>query len=235
MRLSILTTWTLGLMSLFITQTSIAYEPESALRLEELAKVFIAANTHLTSGDRLEVKLSQAANELQLQKCSTTIEVSLPPNASINQPNTLLMHCTGPEAWQVYVPVSSHVYTKVLVAKQPIPPHQIIDASLLDLAEMDRNQLFSGYFSDMNAVIGQVAAASIPTGTVLTSRNIQQPIIIHRNQVVSIIAEHGPIIVKASGVAKADGAIKDTIPVYNPSSKRTIEGLIKDASTVEAI
>jgi flagella basal body P-ring formation protein FlgA len=225
--------WALSLLcmhTLAFAQTS-----EPLTHLNELAKAFVTNNTPLENGDRLEVQLSQGANELQVEQCSNTIDVSLPPNATFDHINTLVMHCTGPEAWQVYVPVTTHVFTKVLVAKQPIPSNEVIDEAMLTYGEQDKNQLYSGYFKDMNAVLGQVSSGTIATGSVLTKHNVSKPILIHQNQNVAIIAQKGAILVKAEGIAKSDGALNDTIKVYNPSSKRMIDGIVISGSSIEAL
>lgn len=220
---------------LLISSQAMAAPLESMSHLNELAKAFVEKNTSLLPGDRLEVHLSQAANELKLAQCHGEINVSLPENTTSETPNTLNMKCTGPEAWQVYVPISTQIFTKVIVAKQPIPTNETIDDPMLTTAEVDKNQLYSGYYKDMSEVVGQVALANLPEGTVLNKRNTQRPILIHRNQNVSIIATHGAIMVKAEGIAKTDGALQDTIKVFNPSSKRYIDGIVMSGSTVEAL
>jgi flagella basal body P-ring formation protein FlgA len=225
--------WALSLLCMH--SLAHAQPTEPLTHLNELAKAFVVANTTLENGDRLEVQLSQGANELQVSPCSSTIDVSLPPNATFDHINTLVMHCTGPEAWQVYVPVTTHVFTKVLVAKQPIPSNEIIDEAMLTYGEQDKNQLYSGYFKDMNAVLGQVSSGTIATGSVLTKHNVSKPILIHQNQNVAIIAQKGAILVKAEGIAKSDGALNDTIKVYNPSSKRMIDGIVISGSSIEAL
>lgn len=220
---------------IMISGVAFASPIEKLDRLNELAKSFVVANTTLASDDRLEVQLSQGASELEISKCSSNIDVSLPPNATFDHINTLVMRCTGPEAWQVYVPVTTHVYTKVLVAKQPIPNNEVIDESMLTYSEQDKNELYSGYYKDMNAILGQVSTGTIATGSVLTKHNVSRPILIHQNQNVSIIAQKGAIMVKADGIAKNDGALNDTIKVYNPASKRMLDGIVLSGSSVEAL
>lgn len=208
---------------------------ETLSHLNELAKSFVEKNTNLLPGERLDVHLSQTANELRLAECHGAINVSLPANTTTEAPNTLTMQCTGPEAWQVYVPISTQIFTKVIVAKQPIPNNETIDDPMLTTAEVDKSQLFSGYYKDLSEVVGQVAMANLPAGTVLNKRNTQRPILIHRNQAVSIIATHGAIMVKAEGIAKTDGVLQETIKVFNPSSKRYIDGIVMSSSSVEAL
>jgi flagella basal body P-ring formation protein FlgA len=70
-------------------------------------------------------------------------------------------------------------------------------------------------------------------GTVITHKNIQKPILINRNQNVSIISRHGTILVKADGIAKSSGGFNDIIRVLNPSSKRMIDAAVISSSSVE--
>ncbi len=222
------------LLGCCVTQGVFAQPLESIDTINALAKSFIEKNTPLDPGDRMEVHLSQAANNLQLARCSEAIDVSFPPNTA-EQPNTLTMHCTGPEAWQVYVPVSTVIFTKVIVAKQPIPSNEKIDQNMLTTAEMDKNQLFLGYYKEMKDVVGLVTSGGIASGSVINKRNATQPILIKRNQGVSIVAIKGSIMVRADGVAKEDGALNNSIKVFNPSSKRVLDAIVINSSTVQVL
>lgn len=222
------------LLGLCVTQGVYAQALESIDTINALAKSFIEKNTPLDPGDRMEVHLSQAANNLQLARCSEAIDVTLPPNSS-EQPSTLSMRCTGPEAWQVYVPVNTIIFTKVVVAKQPIPSNEKIDQNMLTTAEMDKNQLFLGYYKEMKDVVGLVTSGGIASGSVINKRNATQPILIKRNQGVSIVAIKGSIMVRAEGIAKEDGALNNSIKVFNPTSKKVLDGIVINSSTVQVL
>lgn len=224
----------LSLLCLCVAHSVYAQPLESIDTINALAKSFIEKNTPLDPGDRMEVHLGQAANNLQLTRCSEAIDVSVPANSS-EQPSTLTMRCTGPEAWQVYVPVSTVIFTKVVVTRQPIPSNEKIEQNMLTTAEMDKNQLFLGYYKEMKDVVGLVSTNGIASGSVINKRNATQPILIKRNQGVSIVAIKGSIMVRADGIAREDGALNNSIKVFNPSSKRVLDAIVINSSTVQVL
>lgn len=210
-----------------------AYNLEPISHLNELAKEYINKTIAVDKNDTLEVSLSPAANNLQVQRCEEAIQVSVPNQSSSSQINTLEMTCLGKVSWHIYVPVDVKILTNVLVAKETIPGREIITQDMITTAKYDKNQLYSGFYTDPKDIEGQVAINSITSGTVLTKKNIQSPILINRNQTVSIINRHGGIMVKAEGIAKSSGALNDVIKVMNPSSKRTIDAVVVSGSSVE--
>lgn len=219
---------------ILILFTSSAYAAvETQAHLNELAKEFIQKNITLSEDETLEVKISDSGSHLQLAQCENPIQVSLPEGASSQQIQNIKMSCTGNIKWEVYVPVDTRILTKVIVAKQTIPARQVISEDMLDYALRDKNTLYSGYFKSPSEVVGQTPLSTILPGIVISRRNIQQPILINRNQSVSIVAKHGAIMVKAEGIAKTSGALNDTIKVLNPSSKRTIDAVVVNSNTVE--
>jgi flagella basal body P-ring formation protein FlgA len=143
------------------------------------------------------------------------------------------MTCSAQQSWHVYVPVSMKILTKVVVARETIPGKTLISEDMLDYAYRDKNTLYSGYFKETKDVVDQVPISTVVAGTALTRHNVQQPVIVNRNQAVTIISKHGHIMVSAEGIAKTEGALNDTIKVMNSSSKKTIDAIVTSGTTVE--
>ncbi len=110
--------------------------------------------------------------------------------------------------------------TKVVMAKETIPSKTEITADMVEVGYHDKNTLYNGYFKDPSEIEGKEPLMTLVTGTVLTKKNTRQPILINRNQAVSIISRHGHIMVRADGVAKTNGALNESIKVLNSSSKK---------------
>lgn len=227
-----------SLALLFIVTTispavSIASPLESIDNLNSLVSDFIKDKVSLGEDERLEVKIGDTGTQLQLAQCDQPIDIKIPSGSSQQQISTLQMTCNGQQTWNVYVPINMKILTKVVVAKQTISGKEIISDDMLDFSEYDKNSLFSGYFKDKQEIIGQSPVTTMIAGTVITHKNIQKPILINRNQNVSIISRHGTILVKADGIAKSSGGFNDIIKVLNPSSKRMIDAAVISSSSVE--
>ena len=206
---------------------------ESVDHLNALAKAFVENTISVSPDDKLEVNTSQTSKNFTVAQCGVPITVNFPPNASQESASTVEMTCAGPQLWHIYVPIDIRIMTKVVVAKQPITAKETITEDMLDYAEYDKNRVFSGYYKNFSQIVGQEAVSMMAAGAIITKHSLQKPIVIHRNQNVAIVAKKGFIMVKADGIAKSDGGLDDMIKVFNPASKRTIDGIVVDSSTVD--
>jgi len=225
----------LRLCAMLLSLSNICYAGnlEQIDHLNNLAKEFVQKTVVLDPDETLEVKISEANNQLNLPACQQPVQVALPAGTTTQQISTLEMSCTGDRPWHVYVPIDMKILTKVVVTRQTIPAKEIISEDMLEYAQHDKNSLYAGYYKQTRDLVGLVPGSTIMAGTVLSKKNVQPPILINRGQIVSIVSRRGTILVKASGVAKSNGALNDIIQVLNPSSKRMIEGVVVSSSTVE--
>lgn len=226
---------TLTTISVLVVANCHAGNYESAQHINELVNEYVMKNVSVDPDEKIEVKLGEAANDLRLAVCAVPIAINLPNGSAMQHITTLEMTCASTPSWHVYVPVDMKILTKVVAVKETIPAKMQITEDMLELSYHDKNLLYSGYFKDFNDVNGQVATSTLVPGTVLSKRNVQQPIIVNKNQSVSIVSRHGNIMVRAEGIAKTDGALNDTIKVLNSSSKRMVDAVVVSSSSVEVI
>lgn len=220
----------------FFTATLFAAELYTSFDdIQKTAKEFLTKNVPLEADDKLDIRVNPVYPPLRVAMCSKPLEAALPTDSNKNQITAVEMSCNGIEAWHVLVPVEVKVNTKVFVARHMIPSHQAITEDDLDLAEYDRNQLYSGFFKNKEDIVGQVAAQTISAGAVLTKRNIQLPVLVHREQIVDIVARSNSVVVSMQGIAKSDGSLNQAVKVYNPSSKRTLDAIVIGESKAEVI
>lgn len=212
---------------------SMAYPLQSIDQLNALAQEYIQQHIQLDPDEKLEVRMSEAGNQLKLAQCQNPIRVNLPAGVPSQQITTLEMTCNGDVAWHAYVPVDMHILSKVVVTKELIPAKEVINAGQLDYAYRDKNVLYAGYFKDIQEAVGQAPTSTLVAGTVLSKRNIAHPLLVTKNQSVSIIAVRGNIMVRAEGIAKTSGALNETVQVLNTSSKKIIDAVVVSSSTVE--
>lgn len=221
--------------ALFLLSPTLLFagENETYDHINELAVSFVQQHIAVDPDEKLQVRVNESAQQLQIAKCDQPIEMTLPNGVTSQQISTIEMSCHGQQPWHVYVPIEMKILTKVVIAKQTIPNKEVISEDMLDYAEFDKNTLFTGYFKDTKEIVGQSPTTLLMPGTVITKKNVQQPILINRNQNVSIISRHGTIMVKAEGIAKSSGAYNETIRVLNPSSKRLVDAVVVSSSSVE--
>ena len=178
-------------------------------QLQNLAKEFAMQNTPAATDETVNVVVSPIS--AAMPKCSNPVQATLPPNSNRDQITGIELSCNGTQSWQTLVPVNVEIYTKVVVAKQTILPKQVISEDDIDFATYDKNHLFASYFKNKDEVVGQVASHLLTPGTVFNRRNLQAPIVIHKNEIVSITAKNSVVSVTMQGIAKSDGAMNEAI------------------------
>lgn len=223
------------ILSLILCQSSFAENYESIDHIKDVTKIFLLRNINIDHEDNIEIKVNPVNSALQLPTCSKDIEARFPENTNKDQATGVELSCNSGNTWHILVPVEVIVNTKILVAKQNILPKETIKEDDLDYATYDKNHLYTGYFKNKDEVVGQVASHLITAGMVITKKNIQQPNIIHRNEVVNIISKNSSVSVSMQGIAKSDGSINTMIKVYNPSSKRLLDAIVVGPNKAEIV
>ena len=123
----------------------------------------------------------------------------------------------------------------VVVALRPIRCRSIIRKEdialeLKPLSRLPQDVIFKKVY-----VIGKQARVSIAPGTVLRMSYVELPVIIKRNQQVSIIAKGKCIVVRASGKALENGRLGEIIRVMNLESKRVVWAKVISPQEVEVM
>ncbi len=219
----------------FLSSTAIAGQYESLESLTALAKGFTTKNVVLDQGEALEITVPQSELNKTLVTCANAITMDFPEGTNRDHFNAVELSCGSPVAWKILVPVNISILTKVVVAKHNIISHQVINEDDVDISSTDKSHLYSGFFTEKTMVVGQMSNQSISAGMVLTKRNIQQPTLVHRNEVIDLTAKNNSITVMMKGVARSDGGLHDMIKAYNPSSKKMLDAVVIGSGRVEVV
>lgn len=210
---------------------------ESVENLKNVTKDFVKKNISLDENDKMEIQVSQADLPTKLPLCTKPIDAAFPKGTSKERITAIELTCNGDNPWHTYVPVNVDIYAKVIVAKKPIVPNQIITEEDLDYASYDTKHLYSGYYreKEKDVLIGQTTSHPIEAGAVLNKRNIHTVALIHRNQEITLVARSNTVEVTMMGIAKSDGGLNETIEAYNPSSKKTLSAIVIGTDKAEVL
>lgn len=216
-------------------QTCQAGNFETYEHIEDITKNFLIKTIEMDPEDTAEINVIKANFPQQLPVCTTEIGADIPKNSSKEQIASIELTCNGAQPWHALIPVEVKIFTKVIVAKQTLQAKNTLTENDIDYAQYDKNHLYTGYFKNKEEVIGQISNRFIQAGTVLSSKNLQAPMLIHRNQVIKIVARSNSVVVEMNGIAKSDGSENSLIKVYNPSSKRILDAVVIDATRAEIV
>jgi len=110
--------------------------------------------------------------------------------------------------------------------------------TVLTLNDVRREKLniskFSGnYFTDSKGILGKVLKTELARGRCITSDMVKNPPLVHRGDIVKMVAVSGCLKIVTSGIAKSDGRLNEQIRVKNIRSGRVVYAKVKGKSRVD--
>jgi flagella basal body P-ring formation protein FlgA len=117
--------------------------------------------------------------------------------------------------------------------ERPLERGEVIKAS--DLAIQRRPKAEGPAITAIDAVAGMAARHPLRPGQALYEADLMKPMIVQRNDTVSIIFEAPGLTLTLRGQAQDAGALGDTIGVLNVQSKRVVQGIITGPGRVQIL
>ena len=185
-------------------------------------------------GHRTEIVVGKLDPRLRLAHCPQPLTATPLTGSRPTGNTTITVRCDGAKPWRVHVPVSVNRYAPVIIAVRPL--QRGVPVTEQDLVTRERNvaTLRSGYFEDLQALVGRLPKRPLPQGAVLTPRDLDAAKLIQRGDRVIISANGVGVTVKMAGTALSDGGKGDRIQVKNLSSGRTVEVIVQGPGHVRA-
>jgi flagellar basal body P-ring formation protein FlgA len=113
------------------------------------------------------------------------------------------------------------------------------DASSLVAAEViragDRVSAANTVTEDINdPLLGREVRRTIYVGQAITADNTRSPMLVKRNQVVSIRYVKGPLEITTIGRAMGEAGANETVTVLNQDSRQLVHGIVQEEGWVLA-
>ncbi len=221
-------------LCLLINSTSFAEEANPHAKLISQAQNYILSHLQLAADETADVRIITSSLPNPFPSCAEPLQFGVAQDANTVQPNSVQISC-GQPSWKMFMPLEVEIFANVLVAKRTLAAKETISFDDVELKPYNKNRLYQGYFTRPEEVNGAIASRLTLAGTIITRQGIRQPTLIHRNQVVRIVAKRNGIEVSMRGVAKNDGAVHEMIKIYNPASKRIVDAIVNNAGEAEVI
>jgi flagella basal body P-ring formation protein FlgA len=129
--------------------------------------------------------------------------------------------------------VKIEVETPVIVVQKPLNRNQTIAKDDVTVVSMDMADLPSNYISNIEDVVGKRTLRAMNPKEVFRTDIIEQPLMVKRNDRVSIIAESETLRITAIGEVKESGVKGDRVRVVNLNSNKEIFARVLDPKTVQ--
>ena len=209
--------------------SALAGEPEPLEKIRAAAQDYVATRL---GGGSVQASAGTLDPRLRLPACGQALQAAAPaPNAG--NAWSVAVHCAGPAQWTLYVPVRASEHRQVVVLLRPVAPGVPVPADALTVQERDVAVLSYGYVAKPEDVAGKLLRRPLAAGAAVTPDALANPASVRRGQQVTLVSGGGGFVVRADGKALADGASGDRIRSENLDSHRIVEGVVRDADTVE--
>lgn len=200
--------------------------------ISKTARQFLDANIDKSQFSRINIKMGQLDSRLKLTQCPLPLTSTLAPGSEFAGKTTVHLRCNSDSPWTVYISAQINLFGKIIQTTSPLTKGHILKDSDLHAVEEDLSRIKYGYFTSKENLIGKQLKRRLPQNRIIKANYVKAPTLVKRGELVSIIAENTGYSVKMSGTAMKSGARGERIQVKNSSSKRIVEGIIKEAGVV---
>lgn len=183
--------------------------------------------------NNVQVTLTSLNKQLRLPQCGKSLQVKMAPGTKLLGHTSLSVSCASPQQWKIHVAAHIDGEVNALIARYPIPRGTMIQNTDLEFVLRRYSQLNHGYYGSANLLKNMEAKRNIKAGQVLTPNIVKAQKLVLRGQHITIIAQSGPLQLRAKGKALMDGQQGQTIKVTNLNSKKLIYARVISAGIVE--
>ena len=125
-----------------------------------------------------------------------------------------------------------YLLTKVWVPSQNIAKGEIVSEEKLQSQDIRKSKLKPFMVTEKEKLVGQEAQKSLKEGKIINEKDVGAPILIKRNDIVTVIYRTDRMQITAKAIAQQDGAYGDRIELQNIKTRKVLTGIVQDASTV---
>lgn len=176
--------------------------------------------------DNASVSITSLEKNLRLAACERQLFVEFSRGARQYGHSSVAISCPSPQQWQIHVPVFIDGEVSSVVSRQPIPRGSVLTEDLVVRKTISLSQAPHGYFTSLDSVISMESSRNIRAGQIITPGQLKARKWVQRGQLVSIVAESGPLSLSVRGKAMDDGRPGQLIKVRNLSSNKIIHGRV---------
>jgi flagellar basal body P-ring formation protein FlgA len=135
---------------------------------------------------------------------------------------------------------STHIFGSAIetvdavTVERPLERGEVIKASDLILQRRPKSENAAA-LTALDAAVGMAARHPLRPGQALSEADLMKPMIVQRNDMVTIVYEAPGLTLTLRGQAQDAGALGDTIGVINVQSKRVLQGVIAGPGRVRIL
>lgn len=164
-----------------------------------------AQNATTDQSLRFDVQIGSLDPRLRLAPCQR-IEPYLPPGMRLWGKARIGLRCAqGVKPWNVYLPVTVHVYGQALVAAVPLPAGTVLREADLRMAEVDYAENNAAVMTQPALAVGRTLARPLIAGQGLRQTDLKPRMWFAAGDSVKVLASGPGFSVSGSGQALTPG------------------------------
>src|ERR1700710_2226658 len=123
---------------------------------------------------------------------------------------------------------------RVVVPNRDIARGETIGEADLVYGTIPAHSVFSGIETSMDGLKGMEARRMLRAGEIVRADDVRHPIVITKGAIVTMTFLAPGVMLTASGRARSEGGVGDTVTIQNPASFRQISGIVTGPGAVRA-
>ncbi|EIC82580.1 flagellar basal body P-ring biosynthesis protein FlgA [Serratia sp. M24T3] len=233
-----------ALMLLGLMLSSTAFSATISARKQVYAEAIQAATAKVNAQAKLQKWQDFSAKfsvfipgEIaQYSSCHSALVAAIPANdRSSFQRLRYDIRCEDAQGWEVAVTIKPDVYLPVWVAKKNLARGRCVLASDIELKKRNITNMNGGYLTQPEDVLGLTLKRRAQAMQPLSASLLEQPLLVERGQVVTMIAEEQGISAHTLGEAAKKGHKGDIIKVKNLASHKMVMARVTEAGVVRIL
>lgn len=223
----------LGLIALFLLPTGVSASTQQRQDLNlvrDAAMAFLQTQVAGLPG-KAEITLGPLDSRINLPSC-IAIEPSFPSGSRGWGNTTVVMRCSAPHPWTVYVRATVKIIADYVVSARPLAQGRVVGAADLVTRAGDLSQLPAGIITHSDQAHGKTLTASLAAGSPLRRDMLRAQAAVIQNQAVKLISSGRGFSVSAEGRALNNAEDGQLVQVRSPSGS-VVSGIARTGAIVE--
>ncbi len=202
------------------------YSPQE---LTQLTENWLKQELAVSEDSETQVQVSPIDSRIGSRTCQQPLQLSM-PQANSQRQNTVLLNCPDEQSWQLYVQVRITEIIIAVILRQNATSGTMLTADMLQTEARERRLIRGAVVLNPEQIIGAKVRRSMTVGQVITFQDL---CLVCRGDVVTISADENGLSVSATGIARQDGTLGETISIVNRQSDRAIKAEVIAVNTVK--
>ncbi|GEM_PF-602106 len=187
------------------------------------------------TGARVKIGSIQIPKTVRLPRGRVTLAVQRPGRVQLRgrTPLQVRIAVNGRLVRQIRVVADVRLFAMAVVSTRPLGRRQPITGELVALRQVEVTRCGRNYYTALEQVLGMRTRSALAVDTILAPSLLEVIPVVHRGDVVRMVAESGGLRIITRGICREEGAPGQRIRVTNAKSRKEVFAEVVDSDTVK--